>query len=250
MERESLQDRYNKTFLEEAEQRREKLLYTKLSVGRVTDKRVKHILELLYQLHQCYYLGLFNAAINIGGNLLEQSLLVLFEEILRKKGSVSLKTKNGYELIREGESFINIGLNTLMLNALDIGIIDEKRFPKAMKLKNIRNQSTHDMLPSFRIVDNYFVANLENAYGKEYSTIKINRYEVRDKVLARSKEELFAFYVLTRTRSLISHLFKDRVKIYPPKEFEEEKTEQVKSELPSKVKLFIISITKFFTKKK
>ncbi len=89
--RQTLKERYNDDFLQQAEMRREKLAYKRVSVGLVTNERTKYLLELLYQAHQCYYFGLFNASINLGASLLEQSIIVLFEELLLERGEVQMK---------------------------------------------------------------------------------------------------------------------------------------------------------------
>ena len=51
----TLSQRYNEEFLNRAEERKEKLQYEKLTVGRKTAGRVDHILNLLFQTHQNYY---------------------------------------------------------------------------------------------------------------------------------------------------------------------------------------------------
>ena len=87
----TLSQRYNEEFLNRAEERKEKLQYEKLTVGRKTAGRVDHILNLLFQTHQNYYFGYHEAAVCLSGILLEQALTVLLEEKLATAGR--LKTR-------------------------------------------------------------------------------------------------------------------------------------------------------------
>ena len=82
----TLSQRYNEEFLNRAEERKEKLQYEKLTVGRRTAERVDHILSLLFQTHQNYYFGYHEAAVCLSGILLEQALTVLLEEKLATAG--------------------------------------------------------------------------------------------------------------------------------------------------------------------
>ena len=90
----TLSQRYNEEFLNRAEERKEKLQYEKLTVGRKTAGRVDHILNLLFQTHQNYYFGYHEAAVCLSGILLEQALTVLLEEKLATAGRLKTRYKN------------------------------------------------------------------------------------------------------------------------------------------------------------
>ena len=55
----TLKERYNEEFLEEAECRRKALQYKRMHVGQINTDRMAHMIKLLYQVHQNYYLGYF-----------------------------------------------------------------------------------------------------------------------------------------------------------------------------------------------
>jgi len=153
MTKETLKDRYNDAFFEKAETRRQKLAYKRVSVGLITNEKIQHVLDLLYQTHQCYYFGLFKAAINLGASLLEQSLILLFEELLNDRGEITIKIFENFEIIKSSSKFSSYSLAVLVYNALYYKIIDSDNLANVVLLKHIRNKSVHDMLPTFELAN-------------------------------------------------------------------------------------------------
>ena len=101
----SLKERYNDDFLENAELRRKALKYQRMHVGQINNKRIEHMIKLLYQVHQNYYFGYFEASCTLVGSMFEQSLMILLEEKInraignewfRTKVSTKLENKTGY----------------------------------------------------------------------------------------------------------------------------------------------------------
>ena len=212
--KQSLKTRYNDDFFEQAESRRQKLAYERVSVGLVTNERIQHVLDLLYQTHQCYYFGLFKAAINLGVSLLEQSLILLFEELLNDKGEVTIKVFQSFEVVKSSSEFTRYSLSVLVYNALYYRIIDDNNFSNVILLKHIRNKSVHDMLPAFELIDGKYRAVIDKK--DKYNIIEIEKKEIDEKLLSTDSEEIYAYFILTRTRKLIRSIFEDRVKKYPP----------------------------------
>ena len=65
----TLKERYNDEFLEEAECRRKALQYKRMHVGQINTDRMEHMIKLLYQVHQNYYLGYFEASCTLAGSM-------------------------------------------------------------------------------------------------------------------------------------------------------------------------------------
>ena len=63
-------ERYNDEFLEKAEIRRKALQYKRMHVGLINSDRMEHMIKLLYQVHQNYYLGYFEASCTLAGSML------------------------------------------------------------------------------------------------------------------------------------------------------------------------------------
>lgn len=93
----SLKERYNETLLEEAENRRKKLKYQRMHVGQINNPRLEHMIKLLYQVHQNYYFGYFEASCTLAGSLFEQSLMILLEEKIQEEGYI-YKYDNGKKI--------------------------------------------------------------------------------------------------------------------------------------------------------
>ena len=112
----TLKERYNDEFLEKAECRRKALQYKRMHVGQINTDRMAHMIKLLYQVHQNYYLGYFEASCTLAGSMFEQSLMILLEEKINEDGFISVKkSKNGkpyFEKITNVEDLAqcNIGI--------------------------------------------------------------------------------------------------------------------------------------------
>ena len=112
----TLKERYSDEFLEKAECRRKALQYKRMHVGQINTDRMAHMIKLLYQVHQNYYLGYFEASCTLAGSMFEQSLMILLEEKINEDGFISVKkSKNGkpsYEKITNVEDLAqcNIGI--------------------------------------------------------------------------------------------------------------------------------------------
>ena len=87
----TLKERYNDEFLEKAEIRRKALQYKRMHVGLINSDRMEHMIKLLYQVHQNYYLGYFEASCTLAGSMFEQSLMILLEEKINEDGFISIK---------------------------------------------------------------------------------------------------------------------------------------------------------------
>ncbi len=214
MSEQILKQRYNSDFLDKAEERRARLNYSRISVGRVTNDRIQHVLDLLYQTHQCYYFGFFKAAINLGASLLEQSLIILFEELLYEMGEVKIKNFGKNETVTENSKFSAYTLSTLIFNANYYNIINDSNLPNMILLKHVRNITVHDMLPPFELACDKYKVVVDKK--DKYNTIEIDKKEIDEKLLSTDSEEIYAYFVLSRTRELIKNIFGDRVRKYPP----------------------------------
>ena len=118
----TLSQRYNEEFLNRAEERKEKLQYEKLTVGRRTAERVDHILTLLFQTHQNYYFGYHEAAVCLSGILLEQALTVLLEEKLAATGRLKTRYKNRDAVVSGPNELNRSSLGLLLELAKSCGI--------------------------------------------------------------------------------------------------------------------------------
>ena len=56
-------------WLEKAEIRRKALQYKRMHVGQINTDRMEHMIKLLYQVHQNYYLGYFEASCTLAGSM-------------------------------------------------------------------------------------------------------------------------------------------------------------------------------------
>ena len=114
----TLKERYNDEFLEKAEIRRKALQYKRMHVGLINSDRMEHMIKLLYQVHQNYYLGYFEASCTLAGSMFEQSLMILLEEKINEDGFISIKKlKNGkpyYDKITNIEDLAQCNIGTLI----------------------------------------------------------------------------------------------------------------------------------------
>ena len=217
----SLKERYNDSFLEEAENRRKKLQYQRMHVGQINNPRLEHMIKLLYQVHQNYYFGYFEASCTLAGSMFEQSLMILLEEKIQEEGYISIyKFNNGKkyeEKITNVEDLAQCNIGFLISIVNNYKMLPKNEYNLAKTLQCIRNCIVHDMLPKFRIRDKYYEADLKiNLSYNTTKTISISADEVNTYTAGQSSIELWSYYLLTRTRELIDFLFKERVKKFPP----------------------------------
>ena len=209
----TLKERYNDEFLEKAEIRRKALQYKRMHVGLINSDRMEHMIKLLYQVHQNYYLGYFEA--------FEQSLMILLEEKINEDGFISIKKlKNGkpyYDKITNIEDLAQCNIGTLISIVGYYKMLPNNEYNLAKTLQNIRNCIVHDMLPKFYLIDGHYQAEIRiNLNSNITKIIKIPEAEIKNRTAGQSSIELWSYFLLTRTRSLIEFLFINRVKKFPP----------------------------------
>ena len=217
----TLKERYNDEFLEKAEIRRKALQYKRMHVGLINSDRMEHMIKLLYQVHQNYYLGYFEASCTLAGSMFEQSLMILLEEKINEDGFISVKkSKNGkpsYEKITNVEDLAQCNIGILISIVGYYKMLPNNEYNLAKTLQNIRNCIVHDMLPKFSLIDGYYQAEMKiNLSSNITKVIKISEAEIKNRTTGQSSIELWSYFLLTRTRSLIEFLFINRVKKFPP----------------------------------
>ena len=217
----TLKERYNDEFLEKAELRRKALQYKKMHVGLINSDRMEHMIKLLYQVHQNYYLGYFEASCTLAGSMFEQSLMILLEEKINEDGFVSIKKfKDGKpynEKITNIEDLAQCNIGVLISIVGFYKMLPNNEYNLAKTLQNIRNCIVHDMLPKFSLIDGYYQAEIRiNLNSNITKNIKISEEEVKNHTTGQSSIELWSYFLLTRTRKLIEYLFINRVKKFPP----------------------------------
>ena len=201
----TLSQRYNEEFLNRAEERKEKLQYEKLTVGRRTAERVDHILSLLFQTHQNYYFGYHEAAVCLSGILLEQALTVLLEEKLATAGRLKTRYKNRDAVVSGPNELNRSSLGLLLELAKSCGICTQAQYDEMRTLQFIRNTAIHGMLPEFEFD------------GEKQIRILLSEDEIRAHTVCDDSPELWAYYALTRTRKIIGEIFKPRAVRLPPR---------------------------------
>ena len=217
----TLKERYNDEFLEKAEIRRKALHYKRMHVGLINSDRMEHMIKLLYQVHQNYYLGYFEASCTLAGSMFEQSLMILLEEKINEDGFISIKKlKNGkpyYDKITNIEDLAQCNIGTLISIVGYYKMLPNNEYNLAKTLQNIRNCIVHDMLPKFYLIDGHYQAEIRiNLSSNITKVIKISEAEIKNRTAGQSSLELWSYFLLTRTRSLIEFLFINRVKKFPP----------------------------------
>ena len=217
----TLKERYNDEFLEKAEIRRKALQYKRMHVGLINSDRMEHMIKLLYQVHQNYYLGYFEASCTLAGSMFEQSLMILLEEKINEDGFISIKKlKNGkpyYDKITNIEDLAQCNIGTLISIVGYYKMLPNNEYNLAKTLQNIRNCIVHDMLPKFYLIDGHYQAEIRiNLNSNITKIIKIPEAEIKNHTAGQSSIELWSYFLLTRTRSLIEFLFINRVKKFPP----------------------------------
>lgn len=217
----TLKERYNDEFLEKAEIRRKALQYKRMHVGQINTDRMAHMIKLLYQVHQNYYLGYFEASCTLAGSMFEQSLMILLEEKINEDGFISIKKlKNGkpyYDKITNIEDLAQCNIGILISIVGYYKMLPNNEYNLAKTLQNIRNCIVHDMLPKFSLIDGYYQAEIKiNLSSNITKVVKISEAEIKNRTTGQSSIELWSYFLLTRTRSLIEFLFINRVKKFPP----------------------------------
>ena len=161
----TLKERYNEEFLEKAECRRKALQYKRMHVGQINTDRMAHMIKLLYQVHQNYYLGYFEASCTLAGSMFEQSLMILLEEKINEDGFISVKkSKNGkpyFEKITNVEDLAQCNIGILISIVGYYKMLPHNEYNLAKTLQNIRNCIVHDMLPKFSLIDGYYQAEMK-----------------------------------------------------------------------------------------
>lgn len=217
----TLKERYNEEFLEKAECRRKALQYKRMHVGLINTDRLEHMIKLLYQVHQNYYLGYFEASCTLAGSMFEQSLMILLEEKINEDGFISVKkSKDGkpyYEKITNVEDLAQCNIGILISIVGYYKMLPHNEYNLAKTLQNIRNCIVHDMLPKFSLTNGYYQAEIKiNLSSNITKVIKIPESEIKNRTTGQSSIELWSYFLLTRTRRLIEFLFINRVKKFPP----------------------------------
>ena len=217
----TLKERYSDEFLEKAECRRKALQYKRMHVGQINTDRMAHMIKLLYQVHQNYYLGYFEASCTLAGSMFEQSLMILLEEKINEDGFISVKkSKNGkpyFEKITNVEDLAQCNIGILISIVGYYKMLPHNEYNLAKTLQNIRNCIVHDMLPKFYLIDGYYQAEMKiNLSSNITKVVKISEEEIKNRTTGQSSIELWSYFLLTRTRSLIEFLFINRVKKFPP----------------------------------
>jgi hypothetical protein len=217
-EKQPLVLRYNSVFLAAADSRRSRLDYKPLHVGKSTTSRTDRILALLYQTHQNYYFGHFNASCILAGVLFEQCLICLLEEEIELQGKITCKHGKDVVTIDDPGGLINQSLQDLIKVATYYHIIPREHYQGADELRLIRNYLMHDDLGVFmKSGENYeFTLGVMTHGVFVGNPISIPIVEVKDHCLTTESQEIWAYYLLTRTRHLIEHMFEERVKRLPP----------------------------------
>lgn len=212
-ERASLSERYNPEAIALAEKRRQKLNYEKIRVGDKTSERFERILDLLFQAHQNYYLGLFDASCVLSSVLFEQSIIAALEERLIKNKKITIKKYGALVEIDSVEALAAETLHALIGAAIHYTIIPYERRDLVTTLRLIRNCIMHDALPKFERRAGHFIAQLERP-GSEGVTyvdeIVVMAKEIGDHCVGVDNKELWAYVLLTRVRDVMNDIFRGR----------------------------------------
>lgn len=215
----SLQERYNDEKIKEADERKKKLSYKKIHVGLNNHERVDLILRLLFQTHQNYYFGHFDASAMLSGLLVEQSLTCLLQEEVERKGSISYKWKGTTSHANDIEDILNLNLITLIKTARYHNIIGQADYKLATSLRIARNHLMHNILPPFEKNTHSFSSMLLVVFRSGDSAshvVNIPVGEVSRHCMTEASDELWAYYMLTRTRKFMGNIFQERVHRLPP----------------------------------
>lgn len=216
-----LNQRYDESFIKRASERRHKLAYKKIHVGSEANKRLDRILDLLFQLHQNYYFAYYDASSILGGVLLEQAIIVLLEEKIEREGKITIKDGREYVEIHDSKMLVNYPLVVLVKSASYFGFISRDSFDVVKTLRLARNFLLHDSLPEFKLQNGLYISELILKVNKDGENLKVivslSKEEVERRVLDEESSAIWAYYILSRTRGIISEMFEERVSIFPPK---------------------------------
>ncbi|MEK6795947.1 MAG: hypothetical protein AABZ39_14285 [Spirochaetota bacterium] len=216
-----LTERYSPAVVAEAEARRKKLAHGQLHVGDVAESpRVRRILDLLYQTHQTYYFAHFEASCVMSGVLFEQCIICLLEEKIADSGYITYKEVGAVKKASCSEDLADLNLNTLINAASWYYIIPPSRFNEASFIRILRNHIMHDRLPPFVLKGGSYNGDVvQDMHGVNViSNAELSKSEVSERCLHDAPEELWAYYMLTRVRSLMEDMFAERVREHPPRE--------------------------------
>ena len=144
------------------------------------------MIKLLYQVHQNYYLGYFEASCTLAGSMFEQSLMILLEEKINEDGFISIKKlKNGktyYDKITNIEDLAQCNIGTLISIVGYYKMLPNNEYNLAKTLQNIRNCIVHDMLPKFYLIDGHYQAEIRiNLNSNITKIIKIPEAEIKNR---------------------------------------------------------------------
>ncbi|MBN8215568.1 MAG: hypothetical protein J0L75_02950 [Spirochaetes bacterium] len=212
-----LAERYDAAALARAEERRSKLAHGRLKVGADSHPRVKRILDLLFHAHQNYYFGLWEACCVVSGVLYEQSLLLLLEEKMEKDGSLSVRDPHaagGVRSIRDAEDLARLNLFQLGSMAKFHRVLPYLHEGLASDLRLARNHLMHDRLPAFAPKGGAWVASLQTEIRRGITatqTIELPQAEVAARMAETESPALWAYWFLTRVRTLMGTLFAPRI---------------------------------------
>ena len=216
--KQSLSLRYNAERIALADMRRNRLDYKSLHVGAGESSRIERVKKLLYETHQNYYFGHFSASSVLAGVLFEQCLLCLLEEEIELQGKISCKHGRDIVTIDDPGALMNQSLQGLINTATHYRIIPREHFQLANELRLVRNHLMHDDLGAFiKSGENFeFTLCIISNGVIVANAITIPIVEVEGHCLTPDAQEIWAYYLLTRTRHLIEHMFEERVKRLPP----------------------------------
>lgn len=219
----SLKERYSESLLNKAEERRRRLNHNRIHVGLNNSQDIDRILDLLFQAHQAYYLGFFESSAILCGVLFEQSLFTLLKERAESGETLTHLGRNREILhIRNPEEMKNFNLIKLTAMAMHYHIIPYPLKSLADELRLFRNQLVHAGFPKIHIRNGCYVTELpvnpSDPSGTTISLLELPYEEVEQHCLEKNAEEICTYYLLTRTRRVISQIFQDRVRVYPPEE--------------------------------
>ncbi len=210
----TLAERYDADFLKAAEKRRSKLnKLDSIKFGPRNNKKVDRIGNLLRIIHQNYYFEFYDAVCTLSGIFLEQTLCMVLEEKYRElKGNMVIRRRDELQKIQAREELEEFGMRDLINLAQQYRFLTDDECGLAHELRLIRNKVVHE--------GSFFMENKKDKawYQAEIKTfkgekiIRVSAEEVYAYCAGRRYTEIGAYYVLTRTRGLVSALCAPRVK--------------------------------------
>jgi len=218
-EKQALKDRYSPEFIARAEERRTRMNLHSIRVGQKTGPEIQRVLDLLYQAHQSHYFGYFESTATLCGVLLEQCLFTLLTEAVSLRGSITVRLRGQTVVISNMEDLRTVSLYQMTGSAIYYAIIPADMKDLAVELRLIRNQLMHFGFPVLRDAGTVFEAevptNPHDGLGSNL-IVSIPAQDARDHCLTGEDNEIWSWYILTRTRDLMSAIFRARVTRLPP----------------------------------